>query len=301
MTKTVFALFTITILYSSLAAQLTINEVYPGGGNSGASYDADFVELYNSGNTAVDLTGFTLWYATATGTFGASVDLQGSVPPFGYFLLRTTSPGANGSPLPGPDQAAASPNLSSVNGNLLLTDPTFTAQNNFVCPAAGTPGVVDRIAYGTGNCPESSAAPSPGNNSNSLQRISPGLDSDNNFADFSPMAATPQASGTTAAEMPIEGSVLLKSGRGVFGALITVSGGQLSIPLRTRTNHFGRFNVYRLAAGQTYIVEVSSRTHLIENSTRIVPADGKSARLVFIAREVAGETEQKKKRPKPPQ
>ena len=39
----------------SPTASLVINEVYGGGGNSGAAYTHDFVELYNKGTSAVDL------------------------------------------------------------------------------------------------------------------------------------------------------------------------------------------------------------------------------------------------------
>ena len=47
--------------------QVVINEVYGGGGNSGSTYKADFVELYNPTNAAVDLTGWTVQYRSATG------------------------------------------------------------------------------------------------------------------------------------------------------------------------------------------------------------------------------------------
>ncbi|MDN5627246.1 MAG: lamin tail domain-containing protein, partial [Weeksellaceae bacterium] len=50
-------------------AQIVINEVYGGGGNSGATYKNDFVELINKGTASVTLTGATLQYASAAGTF----------------------------------------------------------------------------------------------------------------------------------------------------------------------------------------------------------------------------------------
>ena len=53
---------------SSQAMSIVISQVYGGGGNSGATYTNDFVELFNAGSAAVDLSGFSLQYASATGT-----------------------------------------------------------------------------------------------------------------------------------------------------------------------------------------------------------------------------------------
>ena len=60
----------ITLLGSVTFAQsqtLVISQVYGGGGNSGATYSNDFIEIYNRGATAVDLTGWSIQYASAAG------------------------------------------------------------------------------------------------------------------------------------------------------------------------------------------------------------------------------------------
>ena len=49
-------------------AQVVISQVYGGGGNSGATYTHDFIELFNRGTVAQDLTGWSVQYASATGT-----------------------------------------------------------------------------------------------------------------------------------------------------------------------------------------------------------------------------------------
>ena len=86
---------------------LVISQVYGGGGNTGAPYNADFIEIFNGGDAPRSLGGLSVQYASATGTgtFGASglvalpaVDLA----PGGYLLVGMT-PGATGSPLPTPD------------------------------------------------------------------------------------------------------------------------------------------------------------------------------------------------------
>ena len=47
---------------------VVIAQVYGGGGNSGATLTNDYIELYNRGTTAVDLTGWSVQYASAAGT-----------------------------------------------------------------------------------------------------------------------------------------------------------------------------------------------------------------------------------------
>src|SRR5688572_20505596 len=53
---------------------LVVSQVYGGGGNSGAPYNADFVEVFNGGDAPRSLAGLSVQYASATGTgtFGAS-------------------------------------------------------------------------------------------------------------------------------------------------------------------------------------------------------------------------------------
>ena len=45
--------------------QVVISEVYGAGGNSGALYNRDFVELYNPADTAVNLDGLPVQYRSA--------------------------------------------------------------------------------------------------------------------------------------------------------------------------------------------------------------------------------------------
>ena len=58
---------------------MVINEVYGGGGNSGSAYTNDFIELYNNGAAAQDLTGWSVQYASATGTTWRVTNLSGII------------------------------------------------------------------------------------------------------------------------------------------------------------------------------------------------------------------------------
>src|SRR4051794_14204193 len=69
-----------------------ISQVYGGGGNSGAPYRNDYVELFNPSTTTVSLAGWSLQYASAAGPgdFGGTsaelTELFGSLAPGQYLL-----------------------------------------------------------------------------------------------------------------------------------------------------------------------------------------------------------------------
>src|SRR6185503_20966853 len=47
---------------------VVISQVYGGGGNTGAPYANDFIEIFNRGTAPVSLAGKSLQYTSATGT-----------------------------------------------------------------------------------------------------------------------------------------------------------------------------------------------------------------------------------------
>ena len=76
----------------ALSPDIVISQVYGGGGNAGAPYQNDFVELFNRGTTTVSLSGMSVQYASATGTgnFGTNpiAALSGSLAPGQYYLVQ---------------------------------------------------------------------------------------------------------------------------------------------------------------------------------------------------------------------
>ena len=64
----VFALFLFTTLSAFGQAGLLISQIYGGGGNSGAQFTNDFIELYNPTAAAISTTGLSVQYASAAGT-----------------------------------------------------------------------------------------------------------------------------------------------------------------------------------------------------------------------------------------
>jgi predicted extracellular nuclease len=61
-------------IYSARSVQavgsntIVISQIYGGGGNTGAQYQNDFVELFNRGTSTVSVNGWSVGYASATGT-----------------------------------------------------------------------------------------------------------------------------------------------------------------------------------------------------------------------------------------
>jgi hypothetical protein len=65
MRKSSLAALALLACIGNLPAQVVISQVYGGGGNSGAPYQNDFIELFNAGSTPQSLQGWSVQYASA--------------------------------------------------------------------------------------------------------------------------------------------------------------------------------------------------------------------------------------------
>src|SRR4051794_17255167 len=90
-------------LSAQVSPTVVISQVYGGGGNSGATYRNDFVELFNRGNSQVDITGWTIQYAAATGTSWDKTVLAGVLQPGQYYLVQAIQGSGGTASLPRPD------------------------------------------------------------------------------------------------------------------------------------------------------------------------------------------------------
>ena len=64
----------------SASSDMVVSQVFAGGGNANAPYTNDFVELFNRGTATVDLSTWSIQYATGSGTTWQVTPLSGSVP-----------------------------------------------------------------------------------------------------------------------------------------------------------------------------------------------------------------------------
>ena len=190
---------------AAASPNVVISQVYGGGGNSGATYTNDFVELFNRGTTTVSIDGWSVQYASATGTgnFGSGTTqitpLAGSIGP-GQYLLVQEAPGSGGTTaLPTPDVTDASPiGMSGSAGKVALanTDASLGCNgSNNPCDASQLAQIVDLVGWGSANFFEGSAAAPGTSNTTAVLRASGGCtDTDDNGADFAADAPTPRNS-----------------------------------------------------------------------------------------------------------
>jgi predicted extracellular nuclease len=190
----------------ALAASSTvvITEVYGGGGNSGAPYTNDFIELTNNSSSPVDLTGWSIQYASAAGTSWANkINLTGSIAPGGVYLAQGASGGANGQPLPTPD-ATGSVNMSASAGKIALVTSTTSLTCATGCATAD--GVIDFVGYGSANDSETSPAPATSNTTSATRKV-PTKDEDNNGTEFAAVNPSPKTLTSTPDPDPVDAKI----------------------------------------------------------------------------------------------
>ena len=188
---------------------IVISQVFGGGGNAGAPFASDYVEIFNRSSGPVDLTGWTIQYATATGTSWSPTALSGTIAPGRYYLVELAG-GTTGAALPTPN-ATGSTNLSATSGKIALVRGAAA----LTCGAsagscAGAPLLEDLVGYGTAADHEGSApAPALTSTTAALRASGGCTDGDANADDFSAGTPAPRnaSSGTnTCAGPPPAGS-----------------------------------------------------------------------------------------------
>jgi len=182
----------------AVSVDVVISEVYGGGGNNSAPFNQDFIELENRSSVPVSVDGWSVQYASSTGTGYATnmTRLTGSVPAGGRYLIGGAK-GTTGADLPA-TQVTGSINLSGTTGKVALVENATGLSCGTDCDHAA--GVHDFVGYGSANDFEGAAAAPSLTNSTSATRIAT-ADTDQNGADFTAAAPTPDGS---AAEPPTD-------------------------------------------------------------------------------------------------
>lgn len=237
------------------AGQVLINEIYTEGGLTGAAYQNDYVELYNTTGAACNLTSYSIQVASGNANNFPNVFAfpNGSIiPGGGFFLIGFGSGGANGAALPTADFSAAT-DLSTAGKVALVNNPASLTGN---C-ASNLSNSIDFVGYGSTNCSLTAPAVSP-TASQSIQRRTNGFMTSDNSFDFILVAANPRNTlSPTAAGVTIGGRVT-SGGRSVSGATVYVTD-YLDTRIVARTNAFGYYTLRDVPAGRTYFVSVSAK------------------------------------------
>ncbi len=174
------------------ANHLVISEAYGGGGNAGAVYKNDFIELFNPTDAPISVAGMSVQYRSNNGAgAGAVTLLTGSVPAHGYYLVQEAA-GAGAQPLlPTPD-ATGTIAMSGTAFQVWLANSTTA-----LTPPGGnnsaTPNIIDFLGV-SANAFEGATAPGVANATSSARVPDPGEDSNDNSVDFATGAPTPKNS-----------------------------------------------------------------------------------------------------------
>ena len=226
----------------SASSTMVISQVFAGGGNASAPYANDFVELFNRGSAVADLGGWSLQYASGSGSTWQPTALAGAVQPGGHYLVQLAS-GTVGAALPTPDAAGTS-NLAVSGGKVALARVASALACGISCSA--DPLVADLVGYGSATDYEGAgAAPTIGNTTAALRAGAGCTDTDANSSDFSAAAPAPRNSATPAT--PCSASPPPPSGGPAQDVPVDVDvDSVLSVALERATISFGH-----AAAGET--------------------------------------------------
>jgi Calx-beta domain/Lamin Tail Domain/Domain of unknown function (DUF4214) len=280
-------MFCLLIFSSIITAQsiadsnIRISQIYTRGGEAGAAFQNDYIELFNRGNVDVDISGWTLSIANFAGT-PPNIQISSSgiklfnpngiiIGPGRHFLIKFGGSGTSGQPLSSSDINLNPVPISEIGGQIVLVAKDKTLPFSY-CPAAPdlTGVVVDYVGYGTAICYEGAVTFAPGSDK-ALLRIGGGCtDNDNNLADFSFATPNPRTRNDAATPCTVAGGSIIDFGAPEFhvaenqgAAHITVTRiGDLSSPATVdyftsdnsaseRTDYTTTMGTVRFAPGET--------------------------------------------------
>ncbi len=180
-----------------LANDLRISQVYGGGGGSTGYYIYDYVELFNSSASSVDISNWSLQYGSGTGNFASTgtniyVFPASTVIPAGkYLLVQLGAAGTGGIAFPTtPDLVTTNLGMGATNGKVALAN----INTALGCGATASPcalpdaRIVDLAAWGTSNNAEGGVTINNGtaltNQQGGVRKLAGCQDTDHNGNDF---------------------------------------------------------------------------------------------------------------------
>lgn len=171
---------------------VVISQIYGGGGNSGTTLRNDFIEVFNAGSAPVSLAGWSVQYASTTGSSWQITNLSATtLAPGQYHLVQQAAQGGGTQNLPTPDSTGTIP-MSASGGKVALVASTVALTGSAPTGAA----LVDLVGWGAATYFEGAAAPPTVATTAVLRNAAGCTDTDNNGSDFAAAAPTPRNSST---------------------------------------------------------------------------------------------------------
>ncbi|MBP7212996.1 MAG: lamin tail domain-containing protein, partial [Anaerolineaceae bacterium] len=284
--KPLYLLLVISILTGMLSLQppepvraansenaVRISQAYGGGGNVGAQYKNDFIELFNASDADVDLTGWSVQYASVTGNSWSRTNLIGTIPANSYYLIQQAQGSGGTLELPDPD-ATGTVSMNAENFKVALTNASTALSGN--CPTGST--VLDFVGVGIAtDCFEGeSSAPKIANASSALRLGDGCQDTDQNGDDFIVSnPPTPRNSGSPAHSCSVAPTVFPE--RFIISEYIEGSSNNKAIELYNGTGADIDLSQYKLAlysngnaAPQNPVTTWPAETTLANGSTYVI-------------------------------
>ena len=183
--------------------QVRISQIFTGGGSSVNFPRADYVELFNAGDTPVGLAGWSVQVAAATGIGWSVTALNGTVAPKQYFLVQIGASSTTGTVFT-PDVGPGSGSLATNGGKVALVSATAAINGRPNCPFPLT--IVDFVGYGNADqtlpCNSGVNAPSITSNQAVLRRCGGKADIGSAIETFQAGTPVPRNSSTPANATP---------------------------------------------------------------------------------------------------
>lgn len=248
--KKIFSALLLTAFYLHTNSQVVISQVYGGGGNSGATYTHDFIELFNRGTAPVAISGWSVQYAGATASTWQVTPLTSfTLQPGQYYLIQQAQGAGGTTPLPTPD-ATGTIAMSATAGKVALVNNTTALSGS--CPTGAA--IIDFVGFGsTANCFEGTGpTPAPSNTTAVLRGNNGCLDTDDNATDFT--AGPPNPRNSASAFNPCGG------------------GTPTLTPTPNTLPDFGNVNVGNNSSSQSFTLSGSNLTGAPGNITITAPS-----------------------------
>lgn len=188
----------------AVAGDIVFSQIYSNGGNTGSTYQNNYLELYNRTNATIDFSGWRMYLASGNGAFNQSVSVTSSrgipIAAHGYLLIGFGPVSSNGAAVPAdffipffsPIPEVPPINISPT-GKVFLTQPGTMIFGS--CPLPNSQ-IVDFVGYGsTITCFEGTGpAATTANTSAALRKLGGCTDTDDNAGDFRIGSPTPRNS-----------------------------------------------------------------------------------------------------------
>lgn len=240
------AIFCLLLFSSLLVAQTTadpnirISQIYTRGGEVGATFQNDYIELFNRGNVDVDVSGWSLNISNFAGT-PPNIQISSTgiklfnpngiiISPGGHLLIKFGGSGTNGQPISTPDINLNPIPISDTGGQIVLLGKDKTLPFGY-CPAAPdlTGNVVDYVGYGIAICYEGTVTLAPPQDK-ALLRVGGGCtDNNDNLADFSFATPNPRARSDAATPCGAQTSSVIDFGAPQFDAFEGLGAAQINV------------------------------------------------------------------------